>query len=89
MYFPFFLLQALLSSPYTSPKATGPIDSQVLKNALARLNQADALDRSFSLASPDLYSPENRSPERTLQTNTLNGSLNGAYRPGLMSGTAQ
>lgn len=79
--------KALLSSPYTSPKATGPIDSRVLQNALARLNQADSLERSFSSPSPDLYSPEHRSPERTLASNTLNGSLNGAYRPGLMNST--
>lgn len=79
------LFKALLSSPYTSPKASGPIDSQVLKNALARLNQADSLERSFSSSSPELYSPEHRSPERTVASNTLNGSLNGTHRPGLMS----
>lgn len=79
--------KALLSSPYTSPKASGPIDSQVLKNALARLNQADTLERSFSSSSPDLYSPEHRSPERTMAGNTLNGSFNGSYRPGLMNST--
>ncbi|KAJ7379582.1 protein of unknown function (DUF4686) [Desmophyllum pertusum] len=79
--------KAFLSSPYTSPKATGPIDSQILKNALARLNQADTLERSFSSGSPDLYSPEHRSPERTLASNTMNGSLSGTYRPGLMSST--
>ena len=78
----------MLSSPFTSPKASGPVDSQVLKNALARLNQLDTLDRSFSSPSPDLYSPENRSPERTLQSNTLNGSLRGAYRPGVINSTA-
>ncbi|XP_068754666.1 myosin-11-like [Montipora capricornis] len=80
--------KAVLSSPFTSPKASGPVDSQVLKNALARLNQLDTLDRSFSSPSPDLYSPENRSPERTFQSNTLNGSLSGAYRPGVINSTA-
>jgi len=83
------LFKALLSSPYTSPKASGPIDSQVLKNALARLNQADSLERSFSSGSPELYSPERRSPERTMGSNTLNGSLNGTHRPGLMSSTVR
>jgi len=76
-------VKVVLSSSFTSPKASGPIDSQVLKNALARLNQLDALDRSFSSPSPDLYSPENRSPERTFST-----SLNGAYHPGVMNSSA-
>lgn len=81
--FVYVISQVVLSSPFTSPKASGPIDSQVLKNALARLNQLDALDRSFSSPSPDLYSPENRSPERT-----FSASLNGAYRPGVMNSSA-
>ena len=77
------LSQVVLSSSFTSPKASGPIDSQVLKNALARLNQLDTLDRSFSSPSPDLYSPENRSPERT-----FSASLNGSYHPGVMNSSA-
>lgn len=76
-------VKVVLSSSFTSPKASGPIDSQVLKNALARLNQLDTLDRSFSSPSPDLYSPENRSPERT-----FSASLNGAYHPGVMNSSA-
>lgn len=81
--------KALLSSSYTSPKASGPIDSQALQSALARLNQVDTLERSFSSSSPDLYSPEHRSPERTMAGNALNGSFNGSYRPGQMNSTVQ
>lgn len=80
-----FFFKAFFSSPYTSPKASGPIDSQVLKNALARLNQSDSLERSFSSGSLELHSPEHRSPERTLASNTMNGALNGAHRPVLMN----
>ena len=75
------------SSPFTSPKSTGPIDSHVLINALARLRQTEAMDRSLSSPSPDLYSPDARSPDRSLNFgNTLNSSMNGLHRPLVTNG---
>ena len=77
------------SSPFTSPQASGPVDSQVLMSALARLRQGEAVDRSLSSPSPDLYSPDVRSPDRSLNFgNSLNSSINGGRLVTTGRGTA-
>ncbi|XP_032239746.2 myosin-11 [Nematostella vectensis] len=65
--------RSLVTSPLNSPQQNGPIDSQILMSALARLHQPE-LDRTLS--SPDLYSPEDRSPLNRSINPTLNMNNN-------------
>lgn len=75
-YISCLFVQSSHSSPFSSPQPRGTVDSQVLMNALSRLHQTDPRDSLVTSPVSDLHSPDNRSPDRTMQLlNSLNDSL--------------